>query len=111
MSKKDVERYFNTVNAQYHEFVDELKDFEDMCASNIVAPEVIENAKRSFLPVKDNWERLNYIMYLLNKPTKKSKYERYNTQSKKLLENSVTSEQVIDENKKARDEFLEITRN
>lgn len=71
MSKRDVENYFNEINTQYKDFIEELKDFEDLCSKKLVAPEIVQNAKKQFLVVKDNWERLNYIMYLLNKPVKK----------------------------------------
>lgn len=31
MSRKDVMNYYNTVCDQYHEFIEELKDFQDLC--------------------------------------------------------------------------------
>ena len=111
MSKKDVEKYYDTVNAQYHSFVEELSDFEDLCASNLVSPEVVTNAKKCFQVVKDNWERLNYVMYLLNKPVKKSKHEKYNRTSKKLLDNSISDKQVIKENQESNTNFKNIVKN
>lgn len=108
LSKKDVENYFNTVNAQYHEFTEELKDFEDLCRQHIVDPDVVQSAKKQFLVVKDNWERLNYVMYLLNRPVKKAKHKTYDRQSSKLLANCVTSEEVIIQNSKAKEEFQQI---
>ena len=110
LSKKDVEKYFDTLNAQYHEFTEELTDFEELCRQKIVAPEVVENAKKQFLVVKDNWERLNYVMYLLNKPVKKSKHDTYNRQNKKFLKNCITSQQVINQNSKALEEFNKISK-
>lgn len=109
MSKKDVEQYYYTLNAQYHEFAEELKDFEDLCSQKLVSPEVVESAKKQFLVVKDNWERLNYIMYLLNKPVKKSKESWYKKQNKNKLVTSITSEQVIQENNKALEDFRQKT--
>lgn len=77
MSVKHVKKYYDEVCNQYHEFVAELKDFQDLCNQGMVAPEVIEQAKKSIEPLKDNWEKLNYIIFLLNKPNKKSKQARY----------------------------------
>ena len=68
MSVKHVKKYYDEVCNQYHEFVAELKDFQELCNQGMVAPEVIEQAKKSIEPLKDNWEKLNYIIFLLNKP-------------------------------------------
>ena len=95
---------------QYKDFAAELKDFEDLCSKKLVSPEIVANAKKQFLVVKDNWERLNYIMYLLNKPVKKSKTNWYNKQNETKLKNCITSEQVIAENNKALDDFHQITK-
>ena len=50
-------------------------------------------------------------MYLLNKPVKKQKSGWYNKQTKELVNNSVTSKEVIEENNKALDDFHTITSN
>ena len=70
MSVKHVKDYYNKVCEQYHDFIAELKDFEQLCNDGLVQPEVIEQAKKSIAPLKDNWEKLTYLMYLLNKPNK-----------------------------------------
>ena len=101
MSVKHVLEYYDQVCNQYHEFVEELKDFQQLCNDGMVAPEVIEQAKQAIEPLKDNWQKLGYIIYLLNKPNKKSKQKRYNNTSKKLLSNSITDEQVYEQNNNA----------
>ena len=77
MSVKHIKEYYNKVCEQYHDFLEELRDFETLCNEGLVAPEMIEQAKRTIEPLKDNWEKLNYIIFLLNKPNNKSKQDRY----------------------------------
>ena len=101
MSVKHIKEYYDEVCAQYHDFVLELKDFEQLCNDGMVAPEIIEQAKKSIEPLKDNWQKLNYIMFLLNKPNKKSKQDKYNKQNKQLLSRSTTKESVIKQNSDA----------
>ena len=84
---------------QYHEFIEELRDFQDLCNEGMVEPEVIEQAKQAIEPLKDNWQKLNYIFYLLNKPNKKDKQSRYDKVSKNLTDNSISDTQVYEQNK------------
>ena len=98
MSKKHVVNYYNTVCEQYHQFIEELEDFEEACAKGMVSPEIIENAKQTIEPLKINWETLNYIMYLLNKPNKKKKESRYTKANEKKMQNMRTDKEVIQEN-------------
>ena len=101
MSVKHVKEYYDNVCNQYHEFIEELKDFEQLCNEGMVAPEIIEQAKQAIEPLKDNWQKLGYIIYLLNKPNKKSKQDRYDKATKTLTSNSITDMQVYQQNKEA----------
>lgn len=101
MAKKDVINYYNEVCAQYHDFIEELKDFQDLCNQGLVTPEVIEQATRTIEPLKNNWQTLNYIIFLLNKPVKKNKQNRYINQNKKALKNCKTDKEVFQENENA----------
>ena len=108
MSRKDVMNYYNTVCDQYHEFIEELKDFQDLCNQGMVAPEIIESAKKTIEPLKNNWQTLNYIIFLLNKPVKKSKQKRYNNQNKKWLKDCKTDKEVYAQNQKAIENLKEL---
>lgn len=97
MSKKHVEQYYEEICNQYHEFILELKDFEDLCNKGMVAPEVIEMAKKTIAPLKDNWRKLGYVMYLLNMPNKKSKQDGYKNRTK-LNSEWITDKEVFEQN-------------
>lgn len=105
MSKKDVEQYYDTITEQYHEMMQDIKDFEKEAAEGLVEPERVDRLKEQIAPIKQNWERWTYMMFLLNQPQRKSKHKAYQERNKKLLSNlsSTNSLQaVLDENNNAR---------
>lgn len=110
MSRKHVIEYYNQVCDQYHTFVGQLKDFDEQCKKGLVPPEIIDNVKNTVEPLKANWQTLNYIIYLLNKPNKKSKEKRYENQNKKILKNSKTKTSVLEENDSCLKKVDELTK-
>ncbi len=99
MSVKDVHEYYNKVSSDYHDLILTLKDMEEEYKNNLVSPETLKNLEKQIEPIKTNFRTISYIIFLLNKPTKKSKHARYKKQNKKLLENCRTLEEVQQENK------------
>lgn len=105
MAKKDFDLYFQKVANNYHEMILELKDMEKEFTEGVVSPEVYEQMQRIIEPIKRNYQMLNYVDYLLNMPVKKNKKVKYANQHKKQVEDSITDNQVIDENNKAIEEL------
>ena len=105
MAKKDFDLYFQKVANNYHEMILELKDMEKEFTEGVVSPEVYEQMQRIIEPIKRNYQMLNYVDYLLNMPVKKNKKVKYANQHKKQVEDSITDNQVIDEDNKAIEEL------
>lgn len=101
MSQKDIIKYYNEVVESYKDMLENLKDIEEEMKESLVTPEQVEQMKRMAQPIVDNYKTLSYIIFLLNRPTKKEKFNRYEKQNKKLLENCRTKEEVLNENKEA----------
>lgn len=101
MSQKDVIKYYNEVVENYKDMLENLKDIEEEMKESLVTPEQVDQMKRMAQPIVDNYKTLSYIIFLLNRPTKKEKFNRYEKQNKKLLENCRTKEEVLNENKEA----------
>ena len=101
MSQKDVIKYYNEVVESYKDMLENLKDIEEEMKESLVTPEQVEQMKRMAQPIVDNYKTLSYIIFLLNRPTKKEKFNRYEKQNKKLLEKCRTKEEVLNENKEA----------
>ena len=85
MAVKDVKQYYYAMLAQYIEMKADLADFEQALADGFITEEQLEAIREDVLRVENNYERLSYIMYLLEMPNKKSKKVKYAKTNKKLL--------------------------
>lgn len=100
MSKKDFDKYYNEVQAQYTEMLDTLKELSELANTGMVSPETVENTKKIVEPLKNNFMTLSYVAFLLNEPKRTHKIDRYVKQNKKLLVKSGnrTKDDIIKEN-------------
>lgn len=105
MSVKHVKDYYNQICSQYHEMIEDIKDLEREAEQGLIEPERIDRLKDQVAPIKQNYERWSYMMFLLNQPNRKKKIKKYQQQNKKLLEHlekNNSLEAVIEENVEAR---------
>ena len=102
MARKHFDDYYNKVYKQYKELQNALADMSAEVESGMMSPERLNQLKQTISPVKNSFESLSYIKYLLDMPTRKSKQDRYNKQQKKLLSNTAVSygDNTLDVNKK-----------
>jgi DNA repair exonuclease SbcCD ATPase subunit len=110
MAVKAVKKYYDQMCEQYHEMMENIKDLEQECQSGLVEPERIERLKEQVAPLKQNYERWAYIMFLLNEPQRKSKQPKYRKTNQKLintLSKSNTVEATIHENEAVLKSFKE----
>lgn len=102
MSKKHVEQYYKTITDQYNEMISDIRDFEKEVANGLIEPERVERLKEQIRPLKENWERWSYMMFLLNQPQNKRKKKKYEKIAIKQISNlspSNSIEATIEENK------------
>ena len=107
MSKKDFDKEFIQIENQYLEMLENLKDKEKELTDGLINPDLLEQMKEIIKPLRTNYEMWNYIKFLLNKPTKKKKEEKYKNQNKKLMVKMKTLEKTKEENNKVLDELKE----
>lgn len=101
MSVLDVKKYYDEVCEQRRLMIEEIKDFEAEAEKGLVEPERLDEIKETIQPLLNNYQTLSYIMFLLNKPVKKHKHERYRRQNTKLLKSidpQFTKEGIIEQN-------------
>ncbi len=100
MARKHFDSYFAQISNQYFQLNDALQELSKEVNEGMMEPERLEQLKATILPVKNSYETLNYIRYLLDKPTRKSKQARYDRQSKKVLSRcgNKSADRVIVEN-------------
>ena len=102
MSVKAVRKYYDQICEQYHEMIELIHDLEKEAEQDLVEPERIERLKEQVAPIKQNYERWTYMMFLLNQPERKSKREKYKRQNLRLLQNLDKQndlDSVLEENK------------
>ena len=109
MAVKDVIQYYKECESQFKEFKEEMDDFKLLCSQGMVSPEVVENAQKMLAVVEDNYKKLSYVIFLLNKPVKKEKFNRYLGQNKKLMEKAITKNEVISQNNRNIQEMKNLT--
>lgn len=105
MAIKDVKQYYYNMQAQYLEMKADLVDFEQALADGFITEDQLEEAKADVARIENNYDRLTYIMYLLEIPKRKSKRDAHAKANKELLEffedNKSSAAQVALENKSA----------
>lgn len=104
MSVKHVKEYYQTICDQYTEMLENLQDAEKSLEDNIVDVDYVDRLKSIIAPMKDNYERWSYMMFLLNTPNRKSKIPAYKQRMNKFLSKCDTKNSVdatIDENTNA----------
>ena len=102
MSVKAVRKYYDQICEQYHEMIELIHDLEKEAEQDLVEPERIERLKEQVAPIKQNYERWTYMMFLLNQPERKSKHEKYKRPNSRLLQNLDKQndlDSVLEENK------------
>lgn len=104
MAVRDVKEYYDKVCDQYVEMLDNLKEMQEAYELGNISQEQFENLKKIIEPLKSNYERISWIMYLLNIPQRKKKIKKWKKQNDVAMtkcekENSI--EATLDENSKA----------
>ena len=100
MAKKHVMNYYYTVQNQYLKMKSMLDLFEKQVKEGKGSLETLDAVKETTGRLKENFDRIAYIMYLLNTPAKKKKSNRYDKQNKGLKDYLETSDlnHIKDEN-------------
>ena len=75
MAKKHVNQYFLEVENQYFEMLTNLQEAKKLLVENQFSEETYIQMDKAVQNLKTNYERIAYIIFLLNKPNKKDKKE------------------------------------
>jgi iron uptake system EfeUOB component EfeO/EfeM len=114
MALKHVRSYYLQCQEQYMEMVNDAKDFDDALKKGLVDQTQFDQAQVLLHKVKENYERLSYIMYLFLQPNRDKKVAKFNKQNKNLHNHISTSnyssEAVISENDDILKEFKKLVK-
>lgn len=98
MSLKHFNEYYKDLQKNYNDMLNGLHELEKACSSGMVEPERVDEFMKTMQPIKDSFLAVQYIKYLIDKPNKKSKQNRYENQTKEVFKNKF--KQVPEDNKK-----------
>lgn len=73
MAKAHLVKYFLEVEYQYLEMLDALKELKELVKEGKVSVEAAELEEANIVKLKENYERMAYVMFLLNKPNRATK--------------------------------------
>ena len=112
MARKDVILYYLQVQNQYFEMVANVKDVEEAIKSGILEQSRADEMTKEIETIKNNYERLSYIMFLMNKPNKTQKQFNEERQNKEWYEylSGSSKEAIINENNDALADFKKFVR-
>lgn len=99
MAKRDVNLYLCEVEEQYLEMTSSVKELEEDAQKGLIDPETYAQLTREADLLKANYERIAYIIFLLNKPNRKGneKADLYKDWYDQLK--YASKEAIINENK------------
>lgn len=108
MARRHVVQYFLEMESQYLEMLGNVGDYKELLAENKITQEEYETMIADVELIKSNYERLAYIMMLLNKPNKSDKREKEINKSWYEALSTASREALIDENADALAELKRI---
>lgn len=86
MSVKHIREYYERMVSDYTEMKNVLKEMEKLSDSNAsTALANIESIREQVKILEANYNRLSYIIFLLNQPNKEAKKDRYFKREQKAL--------------------------
>jgi len=75
MALRHVKQYFLEIEDQYFDMLDNLEELKKLLSEGKIADEDYNTILADVQKIKDNYERVAYIMFLWAKPNKRGKKE------------------------------------
>lgn len=112
MARRDVIQYFLEVENEYVETQETVKELQQLALDGKVEESTYLTAKENIDIIKQNYERIAYIIFLLNKPNRKEKAKYDESVNKAWYDylKSSSKEAIVDESKDALAEFKKMVR-
>lgn len=108
MAVKDVIDYYNQVCKDYTDMLQTLTDMEEAFNENLVSEAQLEQIKNMIKPLKENYMTLSWVVFLLNKPSRKEKFKSYDRQMAKFKsdkDKNRSMENILNQNQAVLDEI------
>lgn len=86
MAKKDVEKYFIAKQVQFVKMSALLPEVQRGIDEGFLPEERLQEMEKRIIDLQNDYERLGYIMFLLNQPVRKEKKAKEKRQNKKYYD-------------------------
>ena len=112
MAKRDLNRYYLQVQEQYFEMLSIAKELKELYKDKIIDEQRFTDYQAQVEIIKANYERLSYVMLLLNKPNRKDKQALEERQNKEWYDHlkGASKEAILHEDRDALVELKELIR-
>ena len=84
MAVKDVREYYYNLLMQKIEMKQDLAEFEEAFKNGYITEDKLVNVKETVDAIEQNFNRVSYIIYLLELPNRPSKQQKARKRNKKL---------------------------
>lgn len=102
MALGDVKQYYGKMFAQYAEMLGDLNDYQEAVEAGHFTEEDLAAVKADVAKLKENVDRLGYILFLFEMPNRKTKKKRFRESHKNVIElfdsKNASESKVFDEN-------------
>lgn len=86
MAKRDVVNYYISVQTSYFEMLDCVRDFDEALKAGKFTQEQYEQAVGMVEKARENYDRISYIMLLLQEPNRASKKAQFRKRNKMVYD-------------------------
>ena len=86
MSMKHLKDYYQQVEELYFDLASSLSEMEEDFKKGECTEEELQNLLIPVNNIKENYQRLSYVLFLLYQPNKDNKKKKYEKQNKELVE-------------------------
>lgn len=107
MAEKDFKEYLFSVQRQYLDAKADLADFDEALKAGYITEERLQQVKDEFIQLDINYQRLLYVDFLLNMPSRRQKKYLQRKRAREALklarQQKADKESVIEENEKLKE--------
>lgn len=112
MSLKHVKNYYLQIQEQYVQMLGDAKDFDEALKNGLVDQAQFDQAQTLMNRVKENYERISYIIYLFYQPNRDKKVAKFNRQEKHMhnhfTNSNASKDAILSENADLLKEFKKL---
>lgn len=105
MAKRDFDEYYRQHKQDADVAMKEIEECTELAKENMMSQEDVQKMVQFMSPIIEAQQFLDHIYYLLNKPTKHTKFRWYDKQHKEQKNSKYNQEHIKESNQNTIDDF------